>query len=124
MAVLISVPAEASYASVLRTTAAAMAARCNLTYDRLEDARLAIDESFAQMIAFGSPEAMVECQFQEAPGDLRFVLSGPTTLETQLPTDSFSWTVLSALADELSAQVQAGRLTIEVRVHEPQEVNV
>ncbi len=124
MTVVINLPAVASYASVLRTTAAAIAARCDLSYDRLEDARLAIDEAFAQVIAFAHVDATVECTFQEAPNDLRFVLSGPTVLVTQLPTDSFSWTVLSALADELHAEVADGRLSIRVRVHEPQEVSV
>ncbi len=124
MTVLINVPAEASYANVLRTTAAAMAARCNLNYDRLEDARLAIDEAFAQIIAFAQSDSSVECSFQEASRDLSFVLSCPTLLHTPLPTDSFSWTVLSALADDLRAVVHDGQLSIHVRVHEPQEVSV
>jgi len=124
MTVLITLPASASYASVLRSTAAAMAARCELGYDRLEDARLAIDEAFAQLLAFAPEQASVECAFDEAPSDLRFVLTGPTRLIEALPTDSFSWTVLSALADELQAEVRDGRLAIHVRVHEPHEVSV
>ncbi|MDP2288254.1 MAG: anti-sigma regulatory factor [Actinomycetota bacterium] len=124
MTVLINLPAAASYAGVLRTTAAAMAARCDLSYDRLEDARLAIDEAFAQVVSYSQVDATIECAFSEAPNDLRFVLSGPTVLDTQLPTDSFSWTVLSALADELQAEVSDGRLSIHVRVKESQEVSV
>ena len=124
MTVLLSLPAEADYASVLRTTAAAIAARCELTYDRLEDVRLAVDEAFAQVLSFIDVNATVECHFQDAPGDLRFVLSGPTLLHGDLPTNSFSWTVLSALADELRAVVEDGRLSIHVRVQEPHEVNV
>ena len=123
MTVVINLPAEAGYAGVLRTTAAAVAARCNLTYDRLEDARLAIDEAFAQVIGLAQPDASVECVFEEAPGDLLFVVSAPTQLTADLPTDSFSWTVLSALADELSASVDEGRLSIHVRVREPQGVS-
>jgi len=123
MSVAISLPAQAGYAGVLRTTAAAMAARCNLTYDRLEDARLAIDEAFAQVVAFAEPDATVECTFHEAPGDLRFVVSSATRLLAELPTDSFSWTVLSALADELRAEVELGRLAIHVRLLEPQDVH-
>ncbi|MDO8732527.1 MAG: hypothetical protein Q7L55_08155 [Actinomycetota bacterium] len=123
MTVLINLPAEPGYASVLRTTAASIAAHCNLTYDRLEDARLAIDEAFAQVISFAQEDSTVECVFEEAPGDLRFIVSGPTQLNTDLPTDSFSWTVLSALADELSAKVEQGRLAIHVRVREPQEAH-
>lgn len=123
MSVAINLPAEAGYAGVLRTTAAAIAARCNLTYDRLEDARLAIDEAFAQVVAFAEPGVTVECIFQEAPGDLRFIVSGATRLIAGLPTDSFSWTVLRALADELRAEVEQGRLAIHVRVREPQGVH-
>ena len=57
MTIRLSLPADASYASVLRTTAAAIAARCDLTYERVEDARLAIDEAFAQIIGFAEPDA-------------------------------------------------------------------
>ena len=124
MSVHLIVPAEPSYVSVLRTTAAAMAARCNLTYDRLEDARLAIDEAFAQVLSFARPDSTVQCSFEESPGELRFTLSGPTTLETRPATDTFAWTVLSALADELSAEISEGQLVIHARIHQPQEVGV
>ena len=124
MTIRLSLPADASYASVLRTTAAAIAARCDLTYERVEDARLAIDEAFSQVLSFALPDATVDCAFEESPADLRFEIAGPTSLESQLPTDTFAWTVLSALADELRAEVAGGRLAIHVLVHQSQEVSV
>jgi len=120
MTVQIQLPAEPGYAALLRSAVAVVASRCDLTYDRLEDARLAVDEAFSQVLGFTSPGQDVTCSFEEAPGALRFTIATPTSAQTQVPTDSFGWTVLSALADELSAQVAEGRCVIHARVQEPQ----
>jgi len=120
MTVQLQVPAQADYAALLRGTVATIAARCDLTYDRLEDARLAIDEAFAQILTFADPDAQVTCTFSEAPGALTFSLTTSTSLSSQVPTDSFAWTVLSALADDLSSHVGEGTALIRAKVQEPQ----
>ena len=120
MTVQIQLPAEPGYAALLRSAVAVIAARCDLTYDRLEDARLAVDEAFAQVLGFASPGQQVTCSFEEAPGALSFTIATLTSAHTPIPTDSFGWTVLSALADELSAELADGRCAIHARVQEPQ----
>ncbi|MFA7324232.1 MAG: ATP-binding protein [Candidatus Nanopelagicales bacterium] len=121
MTVALHLPADPAYAAVARTMAAAIAARCHLTYDRLEDARLAIDEAFTQVVTNAPPEADVVCTFIEEPGALEFMVQSRTYLTTELPKDTFSWTVLSALADELHATNVDGVLTVIARVLEPRD---
>ena len=48
--VTVEVPADVSYVSTLRLTAAGLAARCELTIDDIEDLRLAVDEACALLL--------------------------------------------------------------------------
>lgn len=121
MTVALHLPADPAYAAVARSLAATIAARCHLTYDRVEDARLAIDEAFTQVVTNAPPEADVVCSFIEEPGALEFMVQSRTLLTTELPRDTFSWTVLSALADELHATTTDGVLTVVARVEEPRD---
>ena len=41
----VRLPADVIYISILRLTAAGLAARCELTIDDIEDLRLAVDEA-------------------------------------------------------------------------------
>ncbi|MDD2859390.1 MAG: hypothetical protein PHU75_12040 [Candidatus Nanopelagicales bacterium] len=121
MTVALHLPADPSYAAVARTLAATIAARCHLTYDRVEDARLAIDEAFTQVVTNAPPGADVVCSFIEEAGALEFMVQSLTILTTELPRDTFSWTVLAALADELHATTIDGVLTVVARVEEPRD---
>jgi serine/threonine-protein kinase RsbW len=100
--------------------AVSIAARCELTYDRVEDVRLAIDEAFNQVVLNAPVDAEIVCTFVEEVGALEFMVQSSTLLEDALPTDTFSWTVLSALADELHTSNIDGVLTVVARVQEQQ----
>jgi serine/threonine-protein kinase RsbW len=119
MSIALHLPAQAAYASVARSMAATIAARCELTYDRVEDARLAIDEAFNQVITNASADAEVVCTFVEEIGAMEFMVQSRTDLEELLPTNTFSWTVLSALADEVHNTNVDGVLSVIARVQEP-----
>jgi serine/threonine-protein kinase RsbW len=121
MTVALHLPADPAYAAVARTLAATIAARCHLTYDRVEDARLAVDEAFTQVVTNAQSGADVVCSFIEEAGALEFMVQSRTLLTTELPRDTFSWTVLSALADELHTTTIDGVLTVVARVEEPRD---
>lgn len=118
MSVALHLPAKPEYATLARTLAATIAARCELSYDRVEDARLAIDEAFNQVVLNAPADAEIVCTFLEEAGALEFMVQSRTLLESGLPTNTFSWTVLSALADELRATNIDGILTVVARVQE------
>ena len=100
-AVEIRLPADSAYLSVLRTATAGLAARLDFTLDEIEDLRIAVDEACAMLLPHGVELAQLSCRFHLDPATLEVTVSLPTT-RGQLPErDTFSWTVLSALAGDV-----------------------
>jgi serine/threonine-protein kinase RsbW len=100
-AVEIRLPADSAYLSVLRTATAGLAARLDFTLDEIEDLRIAVDEACAMLLPHAIESAELVCRFHLDPATLEVTVTIPTT-RGQLPErDTFSWTVLSALAGEV-----------------------
>jgi serine/threonine-protein kinase RsbW len=100
-AVEIRLPADSAFLSVLRTATAGLAARLDFTLDEIEDLRIAVDEACAMLLPYAIETAQLRCRFQLTPDTLSVTVTLPTT-RGQLPErDTFSWTVLSALAGEV-----------------------
>jgi len=62
----VRVPADVLYVSTLRLAAAALAARCELTIDDIEDLRLAVDEACALLLPHVSPGSTLDARFELA----------------------------------------------------------
>ena len=97
----LEVPASAAYIAVVRTAAAGLAARVDLTLDRIEDLRIAVDEACALLVAGTDDGAAttttLRCVFVLEQPSLTVEVSGP---RTDLPDrTAFAWSVLSALVD-------------------------
>jgi serine/threonine-protein kinase RsbW len=100
-AVEIRLPADSAFLSVLRTATAGLAARLDFTLDEIEDLRIAVDEACAMLLPYAIETAQLRCRFVLTPDTLSVTVTLPTT-RGQLPErDTFSWTVLSALAGEV-----------------------
>jgi serine/threonine-protein kinase RsbW len=100
-AVEIRLPADSAYLSVLRTATAGLAARLDFTLDEIEDLRIAVDEACAMLLPHAVEMAQLTCTFELSPETLDVTVTLPTT-RGQLPErDTFSWTVLTALAGEV-----------------------
>ncbi len=109
--VILTLPASGAYLSVLRTATAGLAARLDFTLDEIEDLRIAVDEACAMLLAGGTAGADLTCRFQLEPGLIRVSVTLPSP-DGRLPArDTFAWTVLSALADEVSADTDAENQT-------------
>jgi serine/threonine-protein kinase RsbW len=115
-AVEIKLPADSAYLSVLRTATAGLAARLDFTLDEIEDLRIAVDEACAMLLPAAVETAQLTCRFELSPETLDVTVSLPTT-RGQLPErDTFSWTVLSALAGEVdTGQDEERRVWIRLR---------
>ena len=101
--VTLSFRATTANVALARTMAAAMAARAHLTIDQIEDVRLAIDEAVSQLVNDCDEQTHVHCDFTETAGTL-VIQTKATTRSGQPPaTDTFSWLVLAALVDEVTA---------------------
>jgi serine/threonine-protein kinase RsbW len=90
------VPADPAYLAVIRTAAAGLAARLDLTLDEIEDLRIAVDEACALLLdQHPSPGASLTAVFTSHDGSLEVHVSGPAR---PLPDrSSFAWAVLEAL---------------------------
>ncbi len=111
--VTVSMPAEGAYLSVLRTATAGLAARLDFTLDEIEDLRIAVDEACAMLLGQVVPGTGLDCTF--TLGRDLMTISVSVLSQTARPpaSDTFAWTVLSALAGSVEARVGPGnRLTI------------
>lgn len=120
--VTLTFPADTQNVSLARTVTAAMAVRADLPLDQLEDARLAVDEAVSQVIADAPPGSRVTCEFTVHDNDLDVVVRAPSTSGGVPPTGTFSWMVLTALVDSVTAAVDDG--VVELRLHVTRSVAV
>ena len=101
----ICLPAEGAYLSVLRTATAGLAARLDFNLDEIEDLRIAVDEACAMLLPQAIPGTNLECAFDLGAEDMAITVS-VTAADPVIPAeDTFSWTVLSALAGTVDSQL-------------------
>ncbi len=113
--VQLRLPAAGAYLSVLRTATAGLAARLHFTLDEIEDLRIAVDEACAMLLTSAVPGADLECEFALSPDVVKVSVTVLTLDGAEPSRDTFSWTVLTALAGGVSSRVDAdGRVTIEL----------
>src|SRR4029078_3196087 len=95
-------PAAGAFVSALRTRTAGLAARCNLTIDQIEDLRIAVDEACSLLLPHVGAPAHLTAEFTLESGEIRVVASGWACPSAKPDQEGLAWTVLSALADDLS----------------------
>jgi serine/threonine-protein kinase RsbW len=118
--VTVRMPADGAYLSVLRTATAGLAARLDFTLDDIEDMRIAVDEACAMLLGQAIPGSSLECNFALSPDDMTITVSVPCLNPRPPSGETFAWTVLSALAGTVEAQVGPGdRLAIVMRKGRP-----
>jgi len=115
--VVLTVPADASFVFLVRTTASAVCAQADFTVDTLYDVRLAVDEACALVIADAPDGSDLTTGFAVEDNTVHIELSAPSTRLQPLQTNTFAWTVLTALVDRVETQVREGRLTVRLHAH-------
>ncbi len=103
--VTVRMPADGAYLSVLRTATAGLAARLDFTLDEIEDLRIAVDEACAMLLPQALPEANLECRFELDASAMTVAVSVLAENGRTPSRDTFAWTVLTALAGKVDAQV-------------------
>ena len=113
--VTVRIPASGAYLAVLRTATAGLGARLALTLDEIEDLRMAVDEACALLLSSAIAGSDLTCAFELAGDGLRIAVT-VSSRDGVLPRrDTFAWTVLTALAGDVDARVDAeNRVTIEL----------
>ena len=114
--VTVRMPADGAYLSVLRTATAGLAARLDFTLDEIEDMRIAVDEACAMVLSQAIPGSNLKCVFSLGQDEMTVSVSVRCVAPRVPAGDTFAWTVLSALAGSVDAQVGPGDvLTIVLR---------
>lgn len=114
--VTLTIPSDTAYVAMARSVAASMSARADLPIDQLEDVRLAVDEALSQVIADAPPGSDITCTYTVDGADLSIMVAGASVSGEVPSTGTFSWIVLRALVDHVSADVADGALTLHLRV--------
>jgi serine/threonine-protein kinase RsbW len=114
--VTLSFLADTRNVSLARTVAAAMSARADLPLDQLEDVRLAVDEAVSQLILDARPGAEITCRFSIDGSDLDIRVSAPSASGEPPAHDTFSWTVLTALVDDVAATIESGEVLLDLHI--------
>ncbi len=101
-------PADGVYATVLRTTTAALAARLDFTIDDIEDLRIAVGEASALVLPEADPGSDLVAHFLLGPGAITVEVSTRASDDPDPDLESFAWQVLDTLADDAEAESREG----------------
>ncbi len=110
--VMLRIPADSAYLAVLRTATAGLAARLDFTLDDIEDLRIAVDEACAMVLPQARPDSDLTCTFDLDAARLTVAVSAECDSPRPPNRDGFAWTVLAALTNEVSAEVDGNTLTV------------
>jgi len=109
-------PAQSAFATIVRTTAAGLAARLDFTIDDIEDLRIAIGEATALVIPEADPGTDLVASFWFGRGSMTVELQADAMDDPPLDTESFAWQVLDTMAQDASAGPEGGRFRVRFTV--------
>jgi serine/threonine-protein kinase RsbW len=111
------VPADGAYASVLRTTTAALAARLDFTIEDIEDLRMAVAEATAMVLEHADAGSDLVSHFALKPGEMTVAVSVSAQSPGDPDYDSFGWQVLTTLSTSATVETGGGRFTVSMTVN-------
>ena len=108
----LTVPAQATFVALVRTSAAHLGAHINLSVDQIEDLRLAVDEAFAAVLC--ESDESVDITFECDTDSITATLTGPRGA-SEPDKAGFGWTVMAALVNNVSSSTnEDGRVSISL----------
>lgn len=110
-------PADVSFAHMLRTTTAALMARLDFTLDDIEDTRIAVTEAMAMLVGPSAPPVDLTVGYTLSPGHLVLTLARPGHEPVRVDRSGFAWQVLLALVEDVEIEQlpHEARLRLSVR---------
>ncbi|MGV1080759.1 MAG: ATP-binding protein [Candidatus Nanopelagicales bacterium] len=114
--VKLRLPATSGYLVLARTAVAALCARLDYPLDRLEDAKLAVNEACSLLLADAREGSAIDIELtSDNDGLLSVTLRAQTQHGRPPKQTSFAWTVLSALVDSVTASASNDTVTITLQ---------
>ncbi|HEY7659848.1 MAG TPA: hypothetical protein VIC58_04545 [Actinomycetota bacterium] len=120
-AVIVRVPSRAEFAHVLRAVTASVAARMSMSYEQIEDLRLAVDEAAGRLLALGG-STLLSLRLVALADGLEAVVARGAVDAVWPPAgerESFAWRVLTALVDEVAIEGDANGPAIRMLKRAP-----
>lgn len=121
--VRLTFPASSAYLSLARATTAGVCSRLDFPIDRLEDVGLAVDEAVSLLLLDAVPDSDLVLHWEPAAAGVSITIESVSSSGRPPRTTTFAWTVLSALASDVSAEAVDGRVRLTLRA-DRQEVTV
>lgn len=108
----VRIPPDTGYVPLLRTAIAGIAARESYTLDEVDDLRMGVEEAAVLLLRRGGSDAL-SLDVTVRPDALEAVISTSSRSDAE-PVDeaSFSWMILSALADKVHSEHDDERVRI------------
>lgn len=120
--VVVEIPASSAYLVLVRSATTAVCARLDYPLDRLEDVALAASEAAGLLLRDVETGGRIRVELHPwRKGDeigVRIDISTDTVSGRAPRPTSFSWTVLAALVNQVSASVHGFRVTMHLESRE------
>ena len=112
--VSVRIPPEAGHVPLLRTTVAGVAARMGFTLDEVDDLRMGVEEAAVLLLRQGGKNR-ITLDLRLADDTIEASVEGDLTgEEPAVDRQSFSWTILSALVNDVwtEREGRSGRIVL------------
>jgi serine/threonine-protein kinase RsbW len=122
--VTLRVPPLADHVTLLRTVVSGIAARRDYTLEQVDDLRMAVEEAAVLLLRHGHGAAL---ELLATIGDDALTVELSTDMAdpaSVIDPSSFSWMILQALTDDLSASVDDSRARLTMVKHDRQHDHV
>lgn len=115
--VTVTIPARPDFVRLLRTVVASVGARFDLTYDRIDDLRMVVDEASAQLLRVPSQTLTMTVR----PGERMVILvrTDASSNGAWPPAEfeeTLAWRVLSGLADDVRFEQADGAPAVRIEM--------
>ncbi len=105
--VRVSVPARADFVHVLRAVLSSVASRIEMTFDVIDEVRIAVDEASTILLGVTESDATLELSIETAPDALTVTLTAPGDRggwRSDLVRSSWPWRVMTGLCDDVQLE--------------------
>ena len=112
----VRVGATPQHLPAVRAVAADIAMRADFDLDAIADLKLAVDEACSTLVMHAAPGTQLSCAFRSTADEIQVRAVVPSADGNPPPRNTFSWRVLSTLADFVAASVSQDGTPITVRI--------
>lgn len=116
--ITLTVPARGDYARTVRMTAAELATRMGMSYDEVDDVRMAVEEAFVYACDCLDEDGDVTFEFLLDGGELGVVVGPMPACETDsgehAALETYAEFILQSVCDEYAIEHEGGSCTLRL----------